>query len=65
LRNKIYNPVNYDASPKKGLEAKSIAIDAALKKPAARHQWFTPIILASKETEIRGISVQGQPEQIV
>jgi hypothetical protein len=26
----------------------------------ARHQWFTPIILATQETEIRRIAVQSQ-----
>jgi hypothetical protein len=27
--------------------------------------WFTPIILAAQEAEIRKITVQGQPKQIV
>jgi hypothetical protein len=31
----------------------------------ARSQWLTPIILATQETEIRRISVQSQPKQIV
>jgi hypothetical protein len=30
-----------------------------------RHQWLTPIILATQETEIRKIGVQSQPGQIV
>jgi hypothetical protein len=28
-------------------------------------QWFTPVILATWESEIRGVVVQGQPEQMV
>jgi hypothetical protein len=31
----------------------------------ARHQWLMPIILASQEAEIRRITVQSQPGQIV
>jgi hypothetical protein len=31
----------------------------------ARHQWLTPIILATKEAEIRKITIPSQPRQIV
>jgi hypothetical protein len=31
----------------------------------ARHQWLTPVILATQETEIRRITVRSQPGQIV
>jgi hypothetical protein len=31
----------------------------------ARHQWLMPVVLATQETEIRRIKVQGQLEQIV
>jgi hypothetical protein len=37
-----------------------------IKKSAeARHQWFMPIILTTKEPEIRRIVVRSQPGQIV
>jgi hypothetical protein len=31
----------------------------------ASHQWFTPIILTTQETEIRRMVVHSQPRQIV
>jgi hypothetical protein len=31
----------------------------------AGHQWFTPVIVATWETEIRRVTVQGQSGQIV
>jgi hypothetical protein len=31
----------------------------------ARHQWLTPVILATQEAEIRRITVGSQPGQIV
>jgi hypothetical protein len=33
--------------------------------PRKKEQWFTPVILATQEAEIRRIMVQGQPGQIV
>jgi hypothetical protein len=30
----------------------------------ARHQWLTPVILATQETEIRRIAIRSQPGQI-
>jgi hypothetical protein len=38
---------------------------ASKKLFTARHQWLTPIILTTQETEIRKISFQNQPRQIV
>jgi hypothetical protein len=35
------------------------------KTGRARHQWFTPVILATQETEIWRIMVQSQPRKIV
>jgi hypothetical protein len=35
------------------------------KKIYAQHQWLMPIILTPEEGEIRRITVQGQPGQIV
>jgi hypothetical protein len=35
------------------------------KKWRARHQWLTLVTLATQEAEIRRISVQDQPGQIV
>jgi hypothetical protein len=32
---------------------------------SARHQWPTPVILATQEAEIRWIVVRSQPKQIV
>jgi hypothetical protein len=40
-------------------------INPFLKEYLAGHQWFTPVILAICEAEIRRIVVQGQPGQIV
>jgi hypothetical protein len=40
-------------------------INAAEKNTEARHQWLTPIILATQEAEVRRISVQSQLRQIV
>jgi hypothetical protein len=31
----------------------------------ARHQWLTPVILATQEAEIRKVTAQSQPRQIV
>jgi hypothetical protein len=36
-----------------------------LKKRIAGHQWLTPIILPTQESEIRRIVVGSQPRQIV
>jgi hypothetical protein len=36
-----------------------------LKRKEARCQWFTPVILATQEAEIRRITVQRQPGEIV
>jgi hypothetical protein len=35
----------------------------SLKKNKARHQWLTPVILATQEAEIRRIAVLSQPKQ--
>jgi hypothetical protein len=35
------------------------------KVKQARHQWLTPVILATEEAEIRRIMVRRQPRQIV
>jgi hypothetical protein len=35
------------------------------KSFSARHQWLTPVILATEESEIRRIKDQSQPRQIV
>jgi hypothetical protein len=35
------------------------------KKKIARHQWLSPIILATLEAEIRRIMVRSQARQIV
>jgi hypothetical protein len=34
-------------------------------KNQARHQWFMPVILATREAEIRKIILRSQPRQIV
>jgi hypothetical protein len=34
-------------------------------KERARSQWIMPVILATQETEIKRITVQSQPSQIV
>jgi hypothetical protein len=31
----------------------------------ARHQWLTPVTLATQEAELRKITVQSQPRQIL
>jgi hypothetical protein len=36
-----------------------------LKDLLARHEWFTPAILATQEAGIRRIAVQSQPGKIV
>jgi hypothetical protein len=33
--------------------------------PSVKHQWLTPVILATQEAEIRRIKVRSQPGQIV
>jgi hypothetical protein len=35
------------------------------EKRQARHQWLTPVILATQEAEVRRITVLSQPGQIV
>jgi hypothetical protein len=35
------------------------------KKKKARHLWLMPVILAAQEAEIKRITVQSQPGQIV
>jgi hypothetical protein len=43
-----------------------IVLNSPLKEIIeAGHWWLTPIILAVQEVEIRRISVQSQPRQIV
>jgi hypothetical protein len=46
-------------------KAKKAGIYQRLKKNAAGHQWFAPIVLATQEAEIRRIEVRSQPGQIV
>jgi hypothetical protein len=43
------------------LVEKHLILEASL----ARHWWFTPVILTAQEAEIRRITVQSQPGQIV
>jgi hypothetical protein len=35
------------------------------KRKWARRQWLMPVILATQKAEIRGITIQSQPRQIV
>jgi hypothetical protein len=45
---------------------RSLGFPDSLEKPlSARHQWLTPVILATQETEIRRIAVRSQLGQIV
>jgi hypothetical protein len=37
------------------------SVRPCLKKERARHWWLTPVTLATQETEVRRIAVQGQP----
>jgi hypothetical protein len=39
--------------------------DMLKKKNPVRHQWLTPIILATQEAEIKRIVVQSHPRKIV
>jgi hypothetical protein len=39
--------------------------DTVFKNNKSGHQWFTPVILATQEAEIRRIVVRSQPGQIV
>jgi hypothetical protein len=38
---------------------------SSLKQTETRHWWLTPVILDTQEAEIRRITVQNQPGQIV
>jgi hypothetical protein len=40
-------------------------ISKIIRAVTNRHLWSTPVILATRETEIRRLKVQGQPGQIV
>jgi hypothetical protein len=42
-----------------------VTINKQTNKQNARHWWFLPVILATWEAEIRGITVRDQPRQIV
>jgi hypothetical protein len=35
------------------------------KKAAARQQWFTPVILATQEADIRRMRFEASPGQII
>jgi hypothetical protein len=39
--------------------------DPVTEKKEAGHQWLTPVIPITQETEIRKIAVQSQPRKIV
>jgi hypothetical protein len=40
-------------------------VGGMIKEETVGRQWFTPVILAIQEAEIRKIMIQGQPGQIV
>jgi hypothetical protein len=43
----------------------AVRADLLLNAVSAEHQGLTPVILATRETEIRRIEAQSQPRQIV
>jgi hypothetical protein len=48
------------------LEASLVSIARmSQNKKQAGHQWLTPVIPATQEAEIRRITVQSQPRQIL
>jgi hypothetical protein len=44
-------------------DSQPVALNLKKKKKTAGHWWFTPIILATQEAEIRRITVRNQPEK--